>query len=60
VRLAAPPVEGRANDALVRFLAAALGVPRGAVTVVAGTRSRRKLLHITGVTLADAERRLVV
>jgi hypothetical protein len=60
VRLAAPPVEGRANDALVRFLAVALGVPRGAVTVVAGTRSRRKLLHITGVTLADAERRLVV
>jgi uncharacterized protein len=60
VRLAAPPVEGRANDALVRFVAEVLGVRRDDVTLVAGGRSRRKLLHLTGVTLPDARRRLGV
>lgn len=58
MRLAAPPVEGRANEALVRFVAESLGVRRDDVRVVAGGRSRRKLLHLTGVTLPDARRRL--
>jgi len=58
VRLAAPPVEGRANEALVRFLAELLGVSREDVTVVAGGRSRRKLLRLTGVTVPEARRRL--
>jgi uncharacterized protein (TIGR00251 family) len=58
VRLAAPPVEGRANDALVRFIAALVGVRREDVVVVAGGRSRRKLLHVAGVTLSEARRRL--
>jgi uncharacterized protein (TIGR00251 family) len=58
VRLAAPPVEGRANDALVRYIADLLGVRRDHVAVVAGVRTRRKLLHLTGVTLPEAGRRL--
>lgn len=58
VRLAAPPVEGRANAELVRFLARELGVSRGAVTVAAGARSRRKQVRLAGVTLDDARRRL--
>jgi uncharacterized protein (TIGR00251 family) len=58
VRLAAPAVEGRANDALVRYVADLLGVRRTDVTVAAGGRSRRKLLHVTGVTLTEARRRL--
>jgi uncharacterized protein (TIGR00251 family) len=58
VRLAAPAVEGRANDELIRFMARELGVRRDDVTMVAGGRSRRKLLHLSGVTLPEARRRL--
>ncbi len=58
VRLAAPAIEGRANDELVRLLAKTLGVRRSDVSVAAGARSRRKLLKVTGVTLAEAKHRL--
>jgi uncharacterized protein len=58
VRLAAPALEGRANDELVRFLARELGLRRDEVRVVAGGRSRRKLIHLSGVTLPEAGRRL--
>jgi uncharacterized protein (TIGR00251 family) len=58
VRLAAPPAEGRANAELVRFLAKELGVSRSAVRLDAGGRSRRKLIHLTGVTLEEARRTL--
>ena len=58
VRLAAPAHEGRANDELLRVVSRALGVRREAVSVAAGSRSRRKLLIITGVTLAEARDRL--
>ncbi len=50
VRLAAPPVEGAANDALVACVAEWLGVPRRAVCILSGERSRRKRLSVTGVT----------
>ena len=46
VRLASPPVDGRANDELVRWLAKALGVPRSAVLLVRGERSRSKVLRV--------------
>jgi uncharacterized protein (TIGR00251 family) len=46
VRVAAPPAEGRANEELVAFLAAALGVPKKSVAVVQGTRSRRKTVSV--------------
>ncbi|HEX7091695.1 MAG TPA: DUF167 domain-containing protein [Longimicrobiales bacterium] len=56
VRLAAPPVEGAANDELVRLLARVLGVPRSAVRVVAGQRGRTKVVEVDGVDAAAALR----
>lgn len=53
VRLAAPPVDGAANDALVEFLARTLERPRRDVTIVSGQKSRDKRVSIEG--LSDAE-----
>jgi uncharacterized protein YggU (UPF0235/DUF167 family) len=50
VRLAAPPVEGAANEALVAFVAKWLAVPRRAVRILSGERSRRKRLAVDGVS----------
>jgi len=50
VSLTAPPVEGAANDALVRMLAKALGVPRRAVSVLHGAHGRLKTVRVEGVT----------
>lgn len=48
IRLSAPPVEGAANDALIAFLARALGVRKNAITIRSGATSRLKLLHLAG------------
>lgn len=50
IRLAAPPVDGKANAELVRFLARAVGVPRAEVAVVRGQSGRSKTVRITEVT----------
>ena len=52
IRLAAPPVDGKANDALVRFVAERLGLPRSAVTLKSGQTSRHKVLEVVGATPA--------
>lgn len=49
VRVAAPPVDGRANRAVLELLAALLDVPASSITLVAGTGARRKRLRISGV-----------
>jgi hypothetical protein len=49
VRVAAPPVDGRANDALCKLLAKAARVPRGNVTVVRGLSARDKTVRVEGV-----------
>jgi uncharacterized protein YggU (UPF0235/DUF167 family) len=46
VRVTAPPVEGKANDAVVALLAKALGTPRGAVQVVRGASARTKRISV--------------
>ena len=58
VKVHAPPVEGKANEALCDFLAETLGVPRRAVTVLRGDTSRQKVVRIEGLTLAEAKARV--
>ena len=50
VRLRAPAIEGRANEALIEFLAQLLKTPKSAVRILSGERSRTKRLEIRGVT----------
>ncbi|MCA1938086.1 MAG: DUF167 domain-containing protein [Dechloromonas sp.] len=52
IRLAAPPVDGKANDALLRFVAEQLDLPRAAVTLKSGQTSRHKVVEICGSTEA--------
>ena len=56
--VAAPPVDGKANDECVRFFAEAAGVPRARVRIVTGLTSRIKVIEIEGVTKEELERRL--
>lgn len=58
VKVHAPALEGRANDALLEFLAEKLGLPRRALTLVRGDKSRHKVVRITGLTLAEVKSRL--
>ena len=46
VKIAAPPEQGRANDALCEFLAAHFGVRRGGVTIISGHSAARKLVRV--------------
>jgi uncharacterized protein (TIGR00251 family) len=55
IDVAAPPERGKANDELVRFLARALGVPRGSVRIAAGAGSREKSVRVLGMTCAELE-----
>jgi uncharacterized protein (TIGR00251 family) len=53
VRLTAPPVDGAANEELIRLLARLFEIPRASVAIVSGTSSRRKLVRLSGL---DASR----
>ncbi len=58
VKVHAPALEGRANDALLEFLADKLGVHRRDVTLVRGDKSRHKVVRVAGLTLAEVKGRL--
>ena len=58
VRVTAPPVEGRANAALEKLLANALGLPRSAVRVASGARAREKTVAIEGASQDHIDGRL--
>ena len=58
VKLAAPPVDGAANDALVAFLSEVLHVPKRSIRIKSGERSRTKLVAIDAIDDAEALRRL--
>jgi uncharacterized protein len=53
IALTAPPVDGKANEALIAFLADALRLPRSRISLVAGVTSRTKTLRITGKSAAE-------
>jgi uncharacterized protein (TIGR00251 family) len=58
VRVAAPPLDGRANAAVAGLVADALGIAHGRVSVAAGQRSRIKRLRIAGMTVDEVRRGL--
>ncbi len=60
VALAAPPVEGRANEALVRFFAELLDVPPAAIEIVSGGQSRNKVVLVARVSAEHVRARLTV
>ena len=59
VRLTAPPVEGKANKALIAFLAQELGLRKSQVEIVAGETSRNKVVCVLGLSPAEVEERLL-
>jgi uncharacterized protein len=56
--LTAPPVDGRANEACIEFLADFLKVPRSSVTISSGENSRRKVIRVLGLSSTELNRRL--
>jgi uncharacterized protein YggU (UPF0235/DUF167 family) len=59
IRVAAPPVSGAANAALVEFLAEALAIPRRSISIVSGDTSRDKRVRLEGLAAAEARARLL-
>lgn len=60
VAVAAPPVEGEANEELVRAIGELLGVPRKQVRIVAGQGGRSKVLEVEGLAAGEVQRRLAL
>ena len=58
VRVSAPPEDGRANDAVLDLLAERVSLPRRALTIVSGQKSRDKVVEMTGIDAEEAERKL--
>lgn len=57
--LAAPPVDGKANQECIRFLAGLAGVPQASVHIMTGAGARLKLVEVEGIEQAELERRLI-
>jgi uncharacterized protein len=57
--LTAPPLEGRANQAVIDFFADLFQIPRASVTIASGTTSRNKIVRITGLSRVAVEQRLM-
>ena len=59
IRISAPPVDGKANAALITFVAKTVGVPKGAVTIVRGETSRTKVIRVEGRSPTDVRAALL-
>ena len=55
IALTAPPIEGRANEALIEFFSELLGIPRAAIAILSGQQNRNKVVRISGVTCTQLE-----
>lgn len=60
IKLTAPPVDGSANEALLRFLAAVLKLPRNSLVLLSGQTGRNKTIRVEGVTAREVEERLLI
>ncbi|MDO9542132.1 MAG: DUF167 domain-containing protein [Kiritimatiellia bacterium] len=60
IRLHAPPVDGKANEALLAFLSRKLNIPKGNIALKSGANQRRKIISISGISLPDIIRRLEI
>ena len=58
VRVKAPPVDGKANEALVKFFSSLFGVPKGSVAILSGDTARLKRIRVAGIGAASARRAL--
>jgi len=56
--LTAPPIEGRANEACIEFLANLLKLPRSSVTIASGQNSPRKVIRVVGLSAEEIRRRI--
>jgi uncharacterized protein (TIGR00251 family) len=60
VSLTAPPVEGRATEACIKFFAKLLKVPRSSVTIASGQKGRRKVIRVAGLSAEEVRQRIRV
>lgn len=58
ISLTAPPVDGRANEACIAFLAELLNLPRTSITITSGQSSRNKLIRVAGISAEEVRRRV--
>jgi len=59
IRISAPPVDGKANAALIAFVAKRLGVPKSSVTIVRGEAARNKVIRVDGRAADDVRSTLL-
>lgn len=60
ISLTAPPIEGRANEACINFLAEVLNVPRSSITITSGQGSRNKVIRVEAISAEELRKRLRV
>lgn len=58
LKIAAPPVDGQANDECVRFLAGKLGVRRSQISIAAGLKAKQKTVFVSGLTAVELRSKL--
>jgi uncharacterized protein (TIGR00251 family) len=59
IRISAPPVDGKANAALIAFVAKTVGVPKGSVVIIRGETSRNKIIRVAGRAADDVRAALL-